>query len=786
MKTEVIHILRSILRNKVNSLINIFGIGLGFTCLIIVFLWVSYDLKYDSYHSNYNSIYRVIVDLDIDGNNQHSARTPAPLGPLLKESYPFINQFTRIIVFSGTSAGQIRYNDKSFLESRICIADPTYPKVFDLQVEEGNPNFLQNPNSIGISRSTANKYFGTENPIGKMLSIDDEINLEVGAVFKDIPEQSHIYFDFIISILYFKELGSNFDSWQVRSPLYTYVLVNNENVDDLYNMVDQTFIKQHSEGNIQELTFQPLKEIYLKSNFTGDISSLGSIDRVYFILFLGVVILALACINFVNLATAQYVRTANEVGIKRICGATSGKIFIRFLFESAIYTLFAFVLSLLIVELLNPIVSSFSDVSLKIDYSNSTFIVFSITMLAITTLIAGIYPALYALRFKPNHALKKRFTPGKYQNRLRWLLTLVQLCVTVVTVIVTLTISKQMTFASTKDLGYQHNDKVYFRLSSKLSEELDYLKSSLTHVNGVRGVSTASHLVTEVVHDNWPISWDGKSTDLETFLNVLFVDEDFVKILGLKTIKGVAIDSTKKGMYNEFFMLNEEAYKLMGSPDLPYRIKVGNFEGMAIGVVSNFHFKPLHNSIEPLILMYSHLEMFYLYISLENHLNTGVLNEVIDRLERIDPNYLPDYGKLSDALSIMYEKDRQYARFSTTIATLSIMLSCLGLFGLSVFNANQRRKEMAVRKVLGASVKEILFLLGGGYLQWVFLASVVGIPLGLFISNRWLDRFAYSTEVGLLIPVLATLVTLLITFVTVSFKAWDCGNTNPSESLMWE
>jgi len=781
---------RQILRHKGYSFINISGLATGMTCCILILLWVQDELCYDRFHDNIEELCRIVQEYqNTDGTHYSIALTPEPLGPFLEEEFPEIINATR---YRPYYRALIEYENRGFYENGFCFADPAFFKMFTFPFISGDPErALEDPNSVVITESIAAKYFGNEYPVGKTLRMEDQYDFYVSGVIRNIPGNSHIKFDFIGQFDMFLE-GFNWGGgrgWGSHS-YYTYIqLQDQSNILDLNAKVFD-FLKKFNPETTNKLVLQPVREIYLYSHFTSDLGGDSKDKSVYVYVFsiIALFVLLIACINFMNLTTARSGSRAKEIGMRKVTGAQRSNIIIQFFSESLLITFIALVFSFILVLLLLPVLNTLSAKQLTFDSLINIRILLGLGGIAlITGIIAGSYPALFLSSFKPVKVLKGAMISSSKNSLFRKALVVIQFTLSSILIISTLVVYNQVNFIRNKKLGYNKDYILYFPRNGELQKRYESFKNELLQSSGIEGVTASLVLPTSTTYATTGIDWEGKKPGDEVKIHHVMVDHDYLKTFNMEITDGRDFSREFASDENEAYILNETAVRQIGleSP-VGKRFSLHNSEGTIIGVVKDFHFKSLHKKIEPLVLRisYNWLKHIFVRISAEN------ISETIRSIAKVHDQFNPDYPFeftfLDEEIDNLYKTERQIGILFRYFTFLSVIISCLGLLGLTSYMVVQRTKEIGIRKVMGASSRGIFILISKEFLLTVGSAIIIAWPVSWFFMNRWLENFAYNINIGIGIFAISGLLIPGIALIAVSSQTLKAARVNPVDSLKYE
>ncbi|WP_419212797.1 ABC transporter permease [Maribacter sp. X9] len=789
---------RNLLKNKGYSAINIGGLAIGMTCFLLIAMFIKNELSYDRYHEKGDRIYRVVHHSSADNTEDQWIWGNAPVGPALKSDFP---EVIEKVQFSGRSDVLLEYNKRSFQESNCFYMDPTVFDVFTWPLISGNPKTaLEAPYSIVLTESTAKKYFGDEDPMGKAINgiggrANDGIYTVTG-VMKDVPSNSHFSFDVLMSMSSFYQTRPEiFDSWGYVD-FYTYFLVD-ENFDQ---QVFQSKIPAFLDRNLPEddaeyyynLTFEPLKEAYLQSEAARQPGITGSLSNIYIFAIIGLFILIIACINFMNLATARSLERAKEVGIRKVIGANKKGLVYQFMGESLTMVFLASVLGLALVFFCLPAMRAITGKPFLTEeiFDGSTQLLYA-AMALVIGLLSGSYPAFVLSSFKPSSVLKGVFRTSQNGNRLRKGLVIFQFSLSIALIASTVIVYFQLGFMLDKNLGFDREQQLVidFNWDDKVIDNMETIKREFMELPEV--VSVAGSRTVPGSH------FPAAGTDIETqegqmenFSPFLYeIDFDFIPHYEIEVVAGRPYSREFVTDSTQAMIVNESAARSFGYADpqdiIGKRFQQWGREGTIVGVVKDFNYLSLHQKVAPLTLRYS---QYGKYLSLK--IKSGNMHQAIRKVERkweeIAPHRPFLYSFLDQSFNQQYEADFKFKNLFTIFSFLAILIACLGLLGLATYSAVQRTKEIGVRKVLGAEVSSIVVLLSKDFLKLVLIAILIATPFSWYAMSKWLSVYAYQVDISWWVFALSGTIAFIIAFVTVSFHAIKAARTNPVKSLRTE
>jgi putative ABC transport system permease protein len=782
---------RSLLKNKGFTIINVFGLALGLaTCLLILF-YVFDELSYDRYNTKYRQIYRVNTELKYHGTTTSYATAAAPVGNALVSNYPEVEGSVRL-----TPALNLRFKkgNEIIVEDRTIYCDAGIFNIFTLPMIDGDPKTaLKDPKSIVITESVAKKYFNRTNVVGQTLMlITDSSFRKIAGVIRDMPAQSHFIADFFLKLD-----PPHGNGWNSLSPFNTYIILkpgaDTKTLEAKFvalmrrnlNTASFNYDKFEKKGNYMRLNLIPLKDIHLQSNRINEIGANGNIQYIYIFSGIAIFILVLACINFMNLSTARSANRAREVGVRKVLGSSRKYLIAQFLSESIMVTFSAVVIALLAAWALLPLFNNISGKDMAIAFQ--TFKWLLPLLLAITFVVgilAGSYPAFFLSGFKPVNVLKSKISTGFKGGALRSFLVVMQFSISISLVIGTMVIYGQLTYIQNKDLGYSREQVLIIKNAHALNDP-KILKQEIKQIQGVINATLTSHLPVGGI--KWPnqfISKEAKSSDM--LGAVWTVDEDYLNTLGMKLLQGRNF-SGQNLTDSSAVIINETAVRVFGYGNDP--LNKPFYSGKKchiIGVVKDFNFTSLRDNISPLAMVMDNDWM----ASLSVKVNTNNLPALINQLERkwkdLAPNSQFEYSFMDEGFNALYKNEQRMGKLFIIFTTLAIIIACLGLFGLAAYAAEQRNREIGIRKVLGANVSTLVAMLSKDFIKLVFISIIIATPLAWWVMQKWLQGFAYRQNIQWWVFVVTGFGAVIIAFITVSFQSIKAALANPVESLRSE
>ena len=787
---------RSLLRHKAFSFINIMGLAVGIASCFLIFLYVHFETSYDNFNTKADRIYRIVADVKTPSETiTTQGITSAPIAVNVKRDFPEVEDAVRVTYDDGGYL--IHKNDLVIQEKKIVLADSTLFNVFDFPLISGNKNTaLKEPMSIVISQTAAKKYFGSTNPLGQNLLLTGAlINSTITGVMKDIPENSQIKADMFISMSSFKQIYGQptQDSEWTNHGYYTYVLLKPNADAKKLEAKFPAFMEFHHGADAKRLQMQdylslePLRDVYLKSKRSG--FETGNINNVRIFSVVAIFILLIACINFINLTTARSVERAKEVGIRKVIGAVKFQLAKQFIIESVIICLIAFALSLLLCSLLLPLFNQLAGKQISPGIFNNPLNIVVLFLLSVSIgIVAGFYPSLVLSSFKPVSVLKGRFATGTKGLILRKSLVVFQFTISIALIVGTIVVYTQLNYMRNKDLGFNKDQTIV--INTNFDKNKDVFKQSLALIPGVISSSSSSS-VPGGGHTGAYSEMENKAGETQkTNLNLYFVDFDYINQYQFKLVAGRAFDKNFKTDSTQAMVINESAAKSLGY--VSTKDAVGrNFsqwgrKGKIIGVLKDFHYHSLQQDIQPLVMRYEPWALGLISIKVSSTNLPETIKSIQSKWNNIIPNRPFEYSFLDESFNKLYLAEDRFGNLFFNFAVLAVFISCLGLLGLASYSTIQRTKEIGVRKVLGASVSNIVNLLSIEFIKLVLVAFVIAAPIGWFGMNVWLRDFAYRTSITWWVFAIAGTSAVMIAFITISFQAIKAALMNPVKSLRTE
>ncbi|MBN2347604.1 MAG: ABC transporter permease [Bacteroidales bacterium] len=777
--------IRGIIRQPVYAFINIIGLAIGMACFLLITLWVKDELNFDKFHKNAKNIYRVNMEINTPGTKYDLALTPPPMSPIIKNSIPEINDATRVHFKNKVI---LKHNNLTFFEKKGVFVDPSFFQIFSFPFISGDQQHpLADPHNIVISQKMAIKYFKKENPLGKIIEIDG-VPLIVTGVLKDIPQNSHIQFEFACSILLTEKTGSDLNNWG-DVYLYTYILINKDtNPEKIAEKINNTA------KNFREELFllQPLNSIHTTSGIEAEFAKITDKKYIYIFSLVSFLILLIACINYLNLTNAKSFRRVKESTIRKSVGANKRQLIMQFIFDTLFIAIISYFFALIIVEFSLPYFNQLADKKIDIHYLNRDSLLFLFLVILFAGIIPGIAPAISYSSIRPILSNENYFFHFKKLNY-RIFLVLFQFSLSIILIICAILINNQINFLANKNLGFDKDNIIYIDMEGDVGKNYKVFKDELLKNPDIIGVTAKNSLPNEIADKTNEISWEGKTADDDFLIEGTGVDPDYIKTMKLNIIEGRDFNNSISEIFNSF-ILNENAISRIGyeSP-VGKNINIWGFDGTIVGIYKDAHFRSLKYPYEPQLLFIipdfansDYISNGVILIRLDENNRNRTISFIEKTWTKIIKDVPFEFGFLDEQYNNLYKTEYTAKKLVSNFAFLAIVISCLGLFGLTLFNTERRIKEIGIRKANGAETKEIMLMLSKDFTKWVVLAFIIACPIAYFIMHKWLQNFAYRTNLNWWIFALAGLFAMIIALLTVSWQSWRAARRNPVEALRYE
>jgi putative ABC transport system permease protein len=786
---------RNILRDKTFSLINIFGLAVGLAACLLIGLYLKHEMSYDTFHKNSDRIYRLYIHGKVGNDEFKALRTSNVAKEVLVSEFSEVEYATRFVNISSL----VEYGDKKIVDDGLMFADEDFFNVFSFPMVRGDSaKALDKPNQLVLTESAVKKYFGDEDPMGEMVKIGGEELYQVTGICKDVPENAHFSFDMLLS--YSTSAVSEVDTWS-RQSIFTYMLLDEhtdpgefeEKLDILVTKYAASDFK--ASGNFLEsldpetdfyrFEIQPIEKIYLYSDLDHEIEAVGDINTVWFFSAIALFVLLIACINFMNLATARFSSRAKEVGIRKVVGSKKKQLIFQFLTESVLIVLTALVIGATLFEFSLPAFNNLTQKSLEINYLSQWYIIPALLAFSVLIgLLAGSYPAFFLSSFKPVKILKGSYSKGAGDSRLRGILVIVQFVITISLFVSTYIIYKQNHFMTNKDMGFNKERLLVLENTTNLEDKIKPFIEELRTYPQVSNV-TGCYVVPGSGYPGYTMRNMKQPEDGHFNFSMNFVDKEYLKTLDMKLLEG-------RGFTGNFaadtgtVLINQTAAKEMGleNPLGEYLLSGNDEKVKIVGVLEDYHFRSLHKEVSPIAIAY-YQGPYYRYITIR--IKEGNVKETVnlakDKWEEYVSNYPFRYHFLDSSFDQLYRSEKRTAKVLTIFSLLAIFIACLGLLGLSAFTVQKRIKEIGIRKVMGANISHVLILLYKEVFILLVISTVVAWPISYLVMNDWLDNFAFKIQPGVGPFIISTIAALLIAAMVTSFQALKAAWANPAYTL---
>ncbi|GAB2544136.1 ABC transporter permease [Spirosoma aerophilum] len=778
---------RNLIKNKFYSFINISGLTVGLAVGILILLWVQDELSFDRFHARSSSIYRLENWAGTGSSRQIWTATVAPIAGFAKRETPEVKDAVRLT--ENYSYTLFKYKDKTLQEEKSFFTDPSLFSVFDFPLVQGNPSkpFPDN-NSIILTERTAKRYFGNENPIGKVLAANDNTSFTVSGIIRDFPKNSSIKGDLFLPIsLFFKNVyagnrdGKNMDNDFSQFRYYTYLLLQpNTSIASLATKLRTIHLRNKPDDTDLTYLLQALPDMHLyKADGTE-----GGIETVRMFSIIALLILAIACINYVNLSTARSLLRSKEVSMRKIVGAARSQLFIQFLVETTLLFSLAAVLAFGLLIGLLPLYNDLSGKELVLNFSDyHIWQIIGLTIIG-TLATSSIYPAVLLSSFEPLKALKGKVSARLSEAAFRKLLVVIQFAVSVILITGTFIINNQLQYIRSKELGYDKTHVFAFNMRD-MGKHYDAVKGNLLNQPGVTAVTRANANIIQLGGQTGDNQWDGKAQGETMMMHTVAIDKDFIPFFNMKLQHGANFTGAVADSLH--FILNETAVKAarLTNP-VGKRFRLWKHNGTIIGVVKDFHFASMKQKIEPAIFYYEPESLGAIYIKTTGKEAEHAIASAKQSWKQYNADFPFEYFFLDDVFNNLYKSEQQTGLLFTIFSSIAILISCLGLFGLAAYTAQVRTREIGVRKVLGASVSSVIQLLAKDFIQLVIIAILIAVPVAWWAMSLWLEDFAYRIDIEWWMFALAGLLALIIALLTVSFQSIKAALMNPVRSLRSE
>jgi len=788
---------RNFIRNKAFTLINVLGLTVGISACTLIFLLIKYELDFDNFHSKKDRIYRIVHEISTTSGIEHTASVPYPMGQALINEFPDLEAVVQIF---RSGEYQIKYGDDIWNQEEVLFADSSFLKAFDFELLVGNPALaLKNPRGLLITEKVLAEHFSEESPIGKIVELQNFMELEIVGIIKNPPSNSHLNFEMIVSFEAMDDRlvgGFEIDSWGTTLGTRNYVLLPTELDPEQFELQLSTIVEKYyeeEEAGRHQFGIQPLREIHFDQTYAGSNSGYTVDTKQLWILgFVAFFIISIACINFVNLSTAIAIKKSKEVGIRKVLGASKIQLVVQYLGEAFILSFVSMLLALGIVERILPKFNQFQEVNLNLNLlDDGLLLMYILAIITFVGFFSGIYPALVLSGYTPTSALKSTITSQNTSSlMLRKGLVTFQFLVSQILIIGTIIISAQMNYFRNKPLGFDKDFIITLPLNKNDISTLETFKIELLRNSNIKAASFGIGVPTS--ENNIGTSFTMEGSDDDYRIHIKAVDYDYLKTFGLELVAGDWYTNERTDSMGNVFVVNEATTKTMGYNDPEeaigkfITIGLGHLKLPIIGVVKDFHMVSLHEAIAPVVMLQYPKLYFQAGLKISESNVSETLAFIESKWKQAFPGYIYDYSFLDQSLEENYENEAKTYTLFQIFSGISIFIGCMGLFGLVSFLVTQRAKEVGVRKVLGASVQNIVYLFSKDFVILIILAFIISIPITWYTMEGWLADFAYKINLSPIYFIIGISVTLFIALLTIGYQSIKAAIANPVNSLRSE
>ncbi len=769
-------------RDRMTSIISILGLGIGMASCMIISLYVQQQLSFDNYHTKKDNIYRVVQHQLQAGEWYDIARSPAPLSKALQQEYPQIQEATTLVIRNHNLLESSQFKTDKL--KGICT-DASFSKMFDLEIIEGSlPNALLDARNIILTSSVANLFLSEGNALGNQITINNDQTYQVAGIIQDIPDNSHLTFDYILPI---NSLGFDLTNWN-GNYCYTYLLMNEKQDRSSLDKTLENFAFEKLKWEDVRFYLQPLEQIYLHSSFdfNTDFGPRGNFQTVVLLLIIAMVILVIGSINFINFSISEAHRRSKEIGLRKVSGAFQYELIVQFLIETSLMSAVGFLIALTLTQLSFPILSTFLNITLSWPTFNLQYILLFVSIYLITVLLSGAYPALIISRFNPKDAFRLGRKTSSSSFGIQKILITGQFAISLLLIGTSLILFSQLSYLKNKDLGINKEQVLYVHLKGNLKEQYPQIKEQLLSfpefqsVSGTFFYSMPFNWVGSTTLKNWP----GKQTN-ETFnISQFGVDLNFIETLDLELVEGRSFMKQYISDTTNYIINETLANKLQLNNPIGMRIDpLGFGEGNVIGVVKDFHFNSLHDEIQPLIMQFEPNMIDYLLLKISPEYHEKAIEIITQTLDTFQPDFPYEVSSLNEDYKLTYATEEYAIRIIEIFCFIAVALSCVGLFGLSKQVMQVKMKEIGIRKILGAKLRQLSATLLLPYIQMVLIAFVITLPIVVWGCHTWLDQFAYTTHISPGFYLFPAVIAILLVLISVGVQTWKTAIINPAAIL---
>ncbi|WP_336517747.1 ABC transporter permease [Pollutibacter soli] len=778
---------RNLLKGKSFSVINISGLAVGMAGAALIILWLHHEISFDKFHDNKDRLHEVYGLTNVEGKLFTIDQTSQPLVPAMKQDFPEVENATR---FAPVSSFLFTANEKKLNGVEGAFVDPSFLKMFSFPLEEGVQDFAENVYSIVITESLAHRLFGSEHVINKSIQIDSTDHFKITGILKNLPSNSKFDFEYLLPFPYLKKLGWNNDSW-LSNNISSFVLLKKGTDLKAFNSKIQDITRRYSKNEKAWTHFLfPLHQWHLYIRFENGKAVGGRIETVKLFAVIAAFILLLACINFMNLSTARSEKRAKEVGIRKVAGSGKGLLIGQFIAESILTAAVAGVFAILLVQFTLPLFNNLIETQMTMPLTEPGFLILAPGFIILTGILAGIYPAFFLSSFKPISIFQKKFKDAQTVFAPRKILVVLQFSFAIMLIIATIVVQKQIQLGAEKEKGYSANNLLFVDFAGDIEKNYPLIRQELINKGIASSVTKTMGSITTKGSNTWGLRWQGRKEDENPTIGLFNADADLIKTAGLTLLQGRDIDINKYPSDSNAVLLNETAVATMGFANPIGQIITqpsDNSEWKVVGVVKDYIINSPYEKIPPMVIQGPAAAFRSMHIKLNTNASTsGQLAKAATIFNKYNPSYPFEYKFTGEEFARNFASEEKTKTLSFLFASLSIFISCLGLFGLSAYMAENRIKEVGVRKVLGASVFNIAKLLSVDFIKLVLVSILIASPIAWYAMNKWLEDYTFRIDIGWMTFALAGMVAIIIALVTVSFQSVKAAMANPVKSLRSE
>lgn len=771
---------RNLIRNKGYSFINIAGLAIGMACTLLLLLWVNHEMSYDKFHEKNQQLYQIVNWQTYSGQEYGWPNIPGKLVELMKEKTPEIAHATNYDPW-GDKSLFVMNGTKNY--ERVFHADADFFQMFSFPLLKGSPDkVFADPYSLVISEKMAKKYFGEEDPMGKVVKLNEKYDITITGVLKDLPSNSTFKFDLIMPFEFKRKLSPWLEHWGNHSYSGFVELNSNANPEEINAKLSSFYVDNVEKESTERISLFPVNRTHLYS-LDGEETNIKNI-RMFLIIAL--FILLIACFNFMNLSTARAAKRAKEIGLKKAIGSTKAQLIRQFLFESILVSFIAINFAIILVRIFIPEFNNILGQNLQLDYSDWRFLSIMISVVIVTGLFAGAYPAFYLTSYKTVEVMKGVTSSGKKGAGFRKILVVLQFTLTVILLICTITITLQTQFVKTKPTGIDKSNVAFVVMNGQMNENRESIKEELLRDPSISSSTFVSHLPIEIYQNGGGYEWNNDESSKDVLVTMLFSDPDFIDVFKTSLVEGRFFNKDHFKADSNTLVVNETLAKMIDKNSVVDKtiVQWGTTKRI-VGVVKDFNFKSLHRKIEPMVFI-PLAQYSLLTVRIEPNNSSRALQHIEQICQKYNPGFPTIINFLEDSYVAQYKNEDSMIAILKYFTLLTIIISCLGLFGLASYMAEEKTKEIGVRKVLGATVNNLMGLFSKEFTKWVILSNIIAWPVAWFFMDKYLSRYAFHIDMPWWVFVSVACMVLLIAILTVSYQSWKSATQNPIESLKYE